>query len=83
MKPRANLIVEESDGELIVLDQDGEEVHQLNQTAALIWYGLSHELPMEEIAGTLTEAFDVKQEVALSDVRTTIDQLRELGLLED
>ena len=83
IKPRADLAVEGSDGELIVLDKVGREVHQLSQSAALVWHGLSEGLAIDEIAVTLTEAFDVEHKNAISDVRAAITQLRELGLLVD
>ena len=83
MKPRTDLAVENADGELIVLDKDGAKVHQLNQTAALIWQGLSDGLGTDEIAVKLTCAFEVDQERAICDIETAVAQFEELGLLED
>ena len=83
MKPRTDLAIENSDGELIVLDKDGGEVHQLNEAASLIWNGLSEGLGTDEIAVKLTSAFDVEHETAMSDVQATVAQFVELGLLED
>ena len=83
LKPRPDLAVEESDGELIVLDKDGGKVHQLNQSAALIWQGLSEGLGTDEIVVLITNAFDVDQKSAVSDVKTTIAQFCELKLLTD
>ena len=83
MKPRTDLAIENVDGQLIVLDKDGGEVHQLNQAAALIWQGLSEGLATDEIAARLTGAFEVAQERAISDVQTTVAQFTDLGLLED
>ena len=83
MKLRNDVVVENADGELIVLDKDGGKVHQLNQSAALIWSGLSEGLGTDEIAVKLTSAFDVEQDRADSDVRAAIAQFAELGLLED
>ena len=83
MKPRTDLAVEDADGELIVLDKDAGKVHQLNRSAALVWQGLSEGLATDEIAVKLTNAFDVEHENAVSDVQTSITELRELGLLVD
>ena len=82
-KPRPDLAVENSDGELIVLDKDAGKVHQLNQSAALVWHGLSEGLAIDDIAARIADAFDVGLDNAVSDVQTTITQLRELGLLVD
>lgn len=81
MKPKPDLTVEESDGELIVLDKDGGKVHQLNHSAALIWQGLSDGLGTDDIAALLTSAFDIDRQSAISDVKSTIAQLLELDLL--
>jgi hypothetical protein len=83
VKPRPDLVVENADGELIVLDKDAGKVHQLNQSAALVWHGLSEGLAIDEIAVKLTDAFDVDQKNAVSDVRASIEQLSGLGLLVD
>lgn len=83
MRPRTDLVVENADGELIVLDKDGGEVHQLNQSATLIWGALADGMEIGEIARLLTDAFDVEQEMAISDVQTTIQRFSELGLLKE
>lgn len=83
MKPKAKLATEESDGELIILDKDGGEVHQLNQAAAVIWHGLSEGLGMDEIAATLSSGFAVEYERAIADVKKAVADFRELGLLDD
>ena len=83
MKPRSDVVVENSEGELVVLDKDGGRVHQLNQSAALIWSGLSEGLGTDKIAVKLTSAFEVEHDTAVSDVLAAIAQFTELGLLED
>lgn len=83
MRPRPDLAVEESDGELIILDQTGGEVHQLNATAALIWHGLSQGNTVEQVVASLEEQFEVEHEEAVSDVASVVQQFRELRLIED
>jgi len=83
MKPRTDLATENADGELIVLDKDGGQVHQLNQTAALIWGGLKAGLGIDQIAVQLADAFDIEHETAISDVQSAVAQFAELGLLDD
>ncbi len=82
MKVRSDLVVENAEGELIVLDKDGGKVHQLNQSAALIWSSLGEGLGTDEIAKLLTDAFEVEHERAISDVQAAVAQFTELGLLE-
>ena len=81
--PRSDLAVENSDGELIVLDKIAGEVHQLNRAASLIWQCLSEGLGADEIAVKFTTAFEVDLETAMADVQSTVAQFIDLGLLED
>jgi PqqD family protein of HPr-rel-A system len=81
MKPRTDVAIEDTDGELIVLDKDAGKVHQLNKSASLVWRGLSDGLATDDIAATLADAFEIEHESAITDVRAAVTQLRELGLL--
>ena len=81
MKPRPDLAIENADGELIVLDKSAGKVHQLNSTASFVWTCLSDGLAVDEIALMLSEAFDVEQEAALSDVQAALTQFEGLALV--
>jgi len=70
-----------ADDELLILDTARDQIHQLNQTAALIWTKLGEGLSDAEIARILCSAFDVEEQAANLDVSTTIDRFRALGLL--
>lgn len=82
MKPRTELATEYSDGELVMLDKDGGEVHQLNEAASIVWKGMSEGLGVDDIATELTSNFEVDREKALSDVHEAVRQFSKLGLLE-
>ena len=49
-KPRPILAVEDSDGELIVLDKEAGGIHQLNRAASLSWQCLCEGIAADEIA---------------------------------
>ncbi len=64
--------------ELVALDG---HVHQLNETAALIWQ-MKHSGQSEQgIAECRSTAYEVDPEIALNHVATIVTQLRALGLL--
>ena len=68
-------------GELVVLDRDGEKVHQLNATASFVWGhcdGLSTEV---EIARQLSEEYGIDPDQAVADVAVVMERFRELGLV--
>ena len=83
LKPKPGLAIESVDGEAIVLDQDAGQVHQLNESAALVWDGLGEGKTVAEIAALLCEAFDIEHDKAVSDVKAAVSQFEELGLLVD
>lgn len=81
-KRRSDVSVRVVEGETVVLDRQGELIHQLNQTASSIWDRCDGESTLEEIANRLAEAFDVDSEAAARDVASVVGQLHSLNLLE-
>jgi len=76
--------VRELDGDLLILDTEADQIHQLNETASYIWRHLDEAGALEQLAGVLAEAFDVEEQVALRDVHETLKRFRDLNLvLED
>jgi hypothetical protein len=83
MKLRPDLATEMVDGEMIVLDKAAGQIHQLNSSASFIWGCLVDGHGPDEMALTLSDAFDISQEAALSDVSAAIEELRRLDLVVD
>ena len=81
MKPRADLAIENVDGELIVLDKVAGKVHQLNSSASFVWGCLSDGLAIEEIAIMLSDACGINMEAALSDAQNALAQFESLALV--
>lgn len=76
-------ITREVDGELLVLDQENEKVHQFNSTACFIWKACSGEFTVEEIAGQMQAAFeDVEPGTIRRDLNTVLNELEALQLIE-
>lgn len=87
-RPRAGtelreVLVREIDGELVILDRCRGVVHQLNETATLVWKGCDGERTVREIAGELSRAYDVTVDTAERDVTATVRLLADLGLLAE
>ena len=81
MKPRADLAIENADGEFIVLDKAAGKIHQLNSTASFVWNCMSDGLAIDEIASMLAEEFDVEPKTALSDAEAALAQFEGLALV--
>lgn len=80
---RSDLRIQQVDEELLVLDDENGYIHQLNPTASVVWQQCDGKSSIAEIAKRLSDQFEVEESVATTDVRETIERLRELNLLEE
>ena len=78
---RVGVMVRDLDGDLLILDTEADQIHQLNQTASYIWRHLDEAPAPEQLAGLLAEAFDVEEQVALTDVLEALERFRGLNLV--
>jgi hypothetical protein len=67
--------------ETVIIKDNGLSTHVLNKTAAYIWQLCDGTYGAEDITSRMCERFDVASELASVDVTATIDQLLEIGLL--
>lgn len=81
-KQRSDVGVRVVEGETLVLDRQGGQIHQLNRTASYIWDRCNGKTSVAEIANQLAEAFDIVPETAARDVSTIVSQLQKLDLIE-
>jgi hypothetical protein len=81
-KRRSDLVERVIDGEPVILDRAGGNVHRLNATASCVWSQLNGENSPDVIAAYLATQFDSTPDTVLDDVVKAIDSLEQLGLLE-
>ena len=81
-KVSKGLTEREVDGEMIVLDQETGEVHQLNPVAACIWEGLDTASADEELVDRIVDKFDIDVRTARQDVRRFLEELEAHELIE-
>lgn len=74
-------MVRDLDSDLLLLDTEGDQIHQLNQAATFIWRHVEEAPSPERLAALLAEAFDVDEQVAQTDVLETLKRLRALNLV--
>lgn len=80
---RVGIMVRGFDDDLLILDTEANQIHQLNQTASIIWRNVDESTAPEQLAGLLAETFDVEERVALTDVLETLERFRGLNLVQD
>jgi len=83
-KVRDSLIFRQLDEEWVVYDAEGERLHVLNSTAALVWLHCTGEYSMGEITDAVAESVEqpVQRERLEDDVQRTIDEFEKKGLIE-
>lgn len=68
-------------GEGILVDLNAKKYFQLNQTATLVWRGLTAGRPRDEIIRELIIEFDVEAEQATRSVERLLANLRDFRLV--
>jgi len=70
----------EVDGEMIIISPDGQ-VHELNETATLVWKNAAGDKGLEEIAGEIAVEYDVTLENARADLAELLVVLEQKQLV--
>ncbi len=78
---KSGVVVQEVDGELLVLDRENEQIHQLNAIASLIWSCIDGQSGLEQIAARVTEKYEVAPDVAKRDVKKLLEEFSEKNLI--
>ncbi len=87
MKCKSEFILQHVGGEMLlvpigsqVMDMNG--LVTLNDTAACVWELLAEDRTLDELADAVAEQFDVAPDRARADVQIFVDEITQMGLLE-
>ena len=81
LKQRNDIITREIDDEILLMDNQTMQVHQLNRTASYVWSRCNGSISENEIVEQVVRDFDVEDHVAKQQVKEVIAQLLELKVL--
>jgi len=70
------------DGEVVIMNEDGSQIHQLNKVASFIWELADGTLTVDDIITRIYDRFEVERDVAQADAIEFIQQLVEKGLIQ-
>ncbi|MCQ2120069.1 MAG: PqqD family protein [Bacteroidales bacterium] len=88
MKIKKGFVIREICGETLACPEGASLVDfsmmiRLNETSAFLWKEFEgKEFTEETLADALCERYTVEREVALSDVKALVAQLKEIGIIE-
>lgn len=78
---RADLNIRTVDQEIVIVDKDSGEVHQLNPTASYIWELFDGHTTIEQVKESVANDFNIDRTQASADVAAVVEQLKTLNLL--
>lgn len=81
-KIRPDVTVQRVGDESLILNLKSDQIHQLNATAAWILAQCNGENTVESIARDFAEVFSLDADTAQSDVTTTLEQLRQVDVID-
>lgn len=68
--------------ETLLLDVAGNNIHQLNATASLVWDNCNGDTDEEQLVRIMLEHYTVEPAIARTDVRNILNQLLALKAIE-
>ncbi len=80
--PDGSLHVREIGEEIIIMNEEGDVIHSLDETAAFIWQNINGKSTLKNILDNLCDEYDVSREIAKSDLIKFITELSEKGILK-
>ena len=80
LRPAANVLVRELDGEAVLLNLDNESYYGLDEIGARMWTVVNESDSVEAAYTALISEFDVDAKTLREDMQTLIDQWIEHGL---
>jgi PqqD family protein of HPr-rel-A system len=84
MKPkaRADLAVEDIEGEALIYDERTGDLHHLNPTATIVFSLCDGTATVKEMSGDVSAAFQMPADQVEREIRALIRDFRKAGLLD-
>lgn len=81
-QPTANVIVQEFEGETVLLDMGTETFYGLDGVGLAIWESLARHGRLSEVVSELVDKYEVPAEQVREDVEGFVAQMQQAGLVE-
>lgn len=77
-----NVVWRMLDGEVVIMSEDGTEIHNLNKVASFIWELADENVTISQIIERICDRFDVEKNSAQNDTIEFIQKLIDQKLLQ-
>lgn len=81
-KQCSNLKAQSVDDEILILNLEKGNIHQLNTTASLIWAKCDGSHSKEDLVGLLVSYYDIDNSTANNDIVSILEELQRLELIK-
>ena len=81
MKPAPHVLVQEIEGEMVLLDAENGEYYVLDEIGTRMWQLLVEHGDMDKIVTTMLDEFEVDETTLRSDVDELLARLTAAGLI--
>lgn len=79
--PAAGLCVRELGETVIIINEDGDELHSLDETGGFIWHAITGSSTVKDIIDSLCREYDVTEARAENDIRKFLTLLIDKNLI--
>lgn len=80
MSLNSEFVVEEIDGELVILAPNQGQVHTMNESASILWRTLEQNSSLQNASACLTSTYALTPQEAETAVTDFLNQIQELGI---
>jgi hypothetical protein len=81
LRPSADAVFRELEGEAVILDLGSGRYFGLNRVGTRVWTLLDAGLPVDAIVAAISDEYDAEPQRIARDVRTLLDELVARGLI--
>ncbi len=79
---RSDITVKKIGKDTIIMTEDSEEIHTLNETGTFIWFAVDGKRTLGKLAEMLCDEFDVTRDKAYEELLSFINGLETKGLIK-
>lgn len=79
--PAAGLCVRELGGTIIIITENGDQLHSLDETGSFIWRAIDGRSAVSDIADRLCAEYDVDRSRAETDILAFLSSLEDKNLI--
>jgi DNA-binding ferritin-like protein len=83
MKANSNIIWRKIDDNIFIIDPLNERIHELNETAAIIFEMIIKNKKIDEIERKILKEYDVDEKECRKDILDIVSELKDKGVISE